>query len=94
MQIHTYCLITKDQYASTFVFCSQMRHIVYTVGYPPDLLLNAGLYTQQFFKAKYSKVEPHTWRFKVRLFGRHLAVFIAVQIYVSFPSAIHCIWSK
>ncbi|XP_042362988.1 dual specificity tyrosine-phosphorylation-regulated kinase 1A-like [Plectropomus leopardus] len=37
-----------------------MRHIFYTIGKPPDHLLNAGRFTRQFFKEQY----PRQWRFK------------------------------
>ncbi|XP_038571109.1 homeodomain-interacting protein kinase 1-like [Micropterus salmoides] len=40
-----------------------MRHILCATGKPPDHLLNAGLYTEQFFNAKYTGLEPPLWRF-------------------------------
>ncbi|XP_044055454.1 homeodomain-interacting protein kinase 3-like isoform X2 [Siniperca chuatsi] len=48
-----------------------MRHILYTIGKPPDHLLNAGLYTEQFFRANYTGLEPPQWRFMSKLEARN-----------------------
>ena len=42
-----------------------MRHMIYTVGNPSDNVLNAGLYSRQYFDANYSDNIP--WKFKVIL---------------------------
>lgn len=61
-----------------------MRHILCATGKPPDHLLNAGLYTEQFFNAKYTGLEPPLWRFMVTLFGVHLGVHSILVIALGF----------
>ncbi|XP_062292926.1 homeodomain-interacting protein kinase 1-like [Scomber scombrus] len=47
----------KDDY-------DMMRHMVYTVGKPPDDLLTAGLLTMMYFNAKYGGQHGVYWKFK------------------------------
>ncbi|XP_042246975.1 homeodomain-interacting protein kinase 2-like isoform X1 [Thunnus maccoyii] len=54
----------KDEY-------DMMRHMVYTVGKPPDHLLSAGLYSFKYFNAMYLGQTPIQWRFKSSLEARH-----------------------
>lgn len=44
-----------------------MRHIIYTIGKPPDNLLGAGLFTTMYFNVNYEARDGVIWKFKVRL---------------------------
>ncbi|XP_031176160.1 homeodomain-interacting protein kinase 1-like isoform X1 [Sander lucioperca] len=48
-----------------------MRHIYLTVGKAPDHLLNAGMYTRQYFRPNYHILEPPFWTFMSSLEKRH-----------------------
>lgn len=65
---------------TTFVFCSQMRHIVSVVNMPPAHLLRDGMWTAVFF-SETPYLQPRQWILKVTLLW-------------PLPCATHCIGSN
>ncbi|KAL3047129.1 hypothetical protein OYC64_021370 [Pagothenia borchgrevinki] len=55
----------SDQY-------DMLRHIILGIGEPPSHLLNAGMFTNEFFCATMREEEPPVWRFKTPLEGRNV----------------------
>ncbi|KAI3368507.1 hypothetical protein L3Q82_025516, partial [Scortum barcoo] len=46
-----------------------MRHIVNTIGKPPDHVMDTGLYSKKFFCKQRRGLDAPTWRFMVRYMG-------------------------
>lgn len=56
-----------------------MRHIYYTVGHPPEEMLNPALYAREFYSLRLSSIGKLVWRFLVRFLCFQL-VFLCVPV--------------